>query len=151
MRKQLTNSSNQKGVTLIELLVTLTVFSIVIGVVYSALFNTINYNNKTFSKVTIQQEANIFLSQFSNVHLYNKKYNVVYDAVNNVYKIILLDGSGEEFPLTNPIHQYEVYINSTLVGTAPITVDQKEVKIKLKITDPANKNEFSIQTTLDKL
>jgi type II secretory pathway pseudopilin PulG len=145
------SNRNQNGITLIETLLALSVSSIVVGVVFSALINTLNLNEKSHSNIFIQQEANLFLTQLTNIHLYNSNYHVVYEGASNSYKIILQDMS--ELQLNNPEYQYEVYINSTLLNqnTTPIFISGKELKVKVKITDAKNKNDFSVETTLDKL
>lgn len=70
---------NQKGLTLIELLATLTILFIISTLIYGVLINI----NKNYSKIedqnTLEQETNYIISTIKNYHLKNDVYKISYD------------------------------------------------------------------------
>jgi len=58
--------SNEKGVTLIELLVTLVVSSIISVAVFSVMINVLNYNQKLNSETLLRSEADYIMAMFIN-------------------------------------------------------------------------------------
>ena len=53
---------SQTGITLIEVLATLTILSILLGGIYSVFFNGLRYSSQAEDTVLIQQEANYVLT-----------------------------------------------------------------------------------------
>ena len=60
--------SNESGITLIEVLATLTITAIIGSVVYGVLFQTLHANEKTKSHNELRQEANIVMTQLRTMH-----------------------------------------------------------------------------------
>ncbi|RSL32378.1 prepilin-type N-terminal cleavage/methylation domain-containing protein [Salibacterium salarium] len=58
----------ESGVTLIELLATIVISSIVIGLVTSVLVSSLNFNDKTQSHINLRQEANIIITELRQQH-----------------------------------------------------------------------------------
>ena len=59
---------NESGITLIEVLATLTITAIIGSVVYGVLFQTIHARDKTQSHIDLRQEANIVMTQLRTMH-----------------------------------------------------------------------------------
>ncbi|MFC7685220.1 PilW family protein [Ureibacillus sp. GCM10028918] len=78
--------SNQRGLTLIELLATVVVLSIVVAIVSSILFNGLKLSNKVENKAKLQQEANYVTTILKEQHQYGEKYEI---RLNAEGKIIL--------------------------------------------------------------
>ncbi|MDP4084545.1 MAG: prepilin-type N-terminal cleavage/methylation domain-containing protein [Bacillota bacterium] len=74
---------HQKGLTLIELLTTLTILFIVSTLIYGVLINI----NKNYSKIedqnNLEQQANYIISTIKNYHLKNDVYKLSYDPTTN--------------------------------------------------------------------
>ena len=71
---------NQSGITLIEVLATLTILSLLLGIIYSVFFNGLQYSSKAKNTVSIQQEANYLLTLLKEQHEKVNSYTV---SVNN--------------------------------------------------------------------
>ncbi|MBB6445854.1 PilW family protein [Bacillus benzoevorans] len=80
---------NQKGITLIELLAVLTIFSIIAGVLYSVFMNGLNYSTKAKDTVLIQQEANYLLNLLKKQHEKDRDYTV---KIENNETFMILEG-----------------------------------------------------------
>jgi len=68
----------ETGVTLLELLVTLVISTIVVGLISSVLISSIKYNEKTQSHINLRKEANYFISQLRQLHK-GKEYSLCYE------------------------------------------------------------------------
>ncbi|WP_096202805.1 PilW family protein [Bacillus sp. FJAT-45350] len=81
---------NKRGITLIELLATLTLTFIVMGLVSSVLIQS--YNQKSISEKhsNLRQEANLIISTIREVHVNSySDYKIEYTIVDGVWKIVL--------------------------------------------------------------
>ncbi|KHF40957.1 PulJ/GspJ family protein [Halalkalibacter okhensis] len=58
----------QSGITLIELLITLALFTMIIGIAFGVLTTTSKHNDKTQSHIDLRQEANIIITQLRQKH-----------------------------------------------------------------------------------
>ena len=67
---------NQRGVTLIEVLATLTIMSLFGGIVYGVFINGMNYSSKAKDTVSIQQEANYVLTILKEMQEKKDSYTV---------------------------------------------------------------------------
>ncbi len=59
---------NQAGITLIEVLATITILSIVSVIIYSVFSNGLRYSSQAEETVLIQQEANYLLTLLKEQH-----------------------------------------------------------------------------------
>ncbi|WP_368503325.1 type II secretion system protein J [Alkalihalophilus sp. As8PL] len=60
--------SNESGFTLLEVLATLVISSILIGITYGVLTTTVTFNEKSTSHIDLRQEANIIITQLRQKH-----------------------------------------------------------------------------------
>lgn len=88
---------SEKGITLIELLVSLVIVSIIGTLAYQFLFNAIAHSEKTKSHIDIRQEAHYVLSTLHNLHdgddyqlCYRDDQNLYLDSSSN---LLLADGA----------------------------------------------------------
>lgn len=153
MRKRFREFINNKnGLTLIELLATLAIGTIVIGLAFSVLHTSMNAYKKSESRQLLQQEANLMLTQLRNIHRNNSSYSIEFDSVERVYLIILSDGSKQSFGQSK--YKTEISINGQPVSTGnAVTIEQNlnQYKIIIKIMDPVTNNEFTIKTGISRL
>ncbi|MFC4320964.1 PulJ/GspJ family protein [Litchfieldia salsa] len=78
---------NNKGFTLIELLASLAILSIIIGLVSSVLINSMNYSERSESKLSLASEANLLLAQLTNYHQSGETYKVSYNSTTTEIKV----------------------------------------------------------------
>jgi Tfp pilus assembly protein PilE len=124
---------NEKGITLIELLVTLSILMLISSLIYGVLIG-VNKNYKQISEKSIlRQEANIILSTLTNYH--QKKALHYIDATTKIetYKIKY-----------DPINK-TAYIGKTI---ADISLIDDILKIELKVGQP-NYQEIPNEQTIN--
>jgi prepilin-type N-terminal cleavage/methylation domain-containing protein len=68
--------NNQYGLTLIEVLVSLTILSIIGIVIWNVFIDGISYSHKAVSETTIQQEANIITLNLTKIHQISDEYEI---------------------------------------------------------------------------
>lgn len=115
IKKLLTNSY---GITLIELLVTLTILTMITGVTFGVLTTAIKYNEKTQSHVNLRQEANILVTTMRQQHQGDQAYTVCYDEDYYESRIefaeitLMQSGEGVNCSSTDPL--VDLVVNFTL-------------------------------------
>ncbi|WP_163101776.1 type II secretion system protein [Peribacillus alkalitolerans] len=147
----------EKGLTLIELLISFAILGILITITSSALINSMNYSKKATSNVLLQQEANYILSELTNYHETTKKYTVEMDRNPKANFIKITDQNGVTNTISNPQFNYSI----TLIGTSSSQPLQFEVNqnavnkilhIRLLIEDNQDSsNQFEVKTILSKM
>ena len=70
---------NQSGITLIEVLATITILSIVSVIIYNVFSNGLHYSSQAKDTVLIQQEANYLLTVLKEQHENEDSYTVTVD------------------------------------------------------------------------
>jgi prepilin-type N-terminal cleavage/methylation domain-containing protein len=96
-RKILSYINNNRGITLIELLAALVIFSIISSILYNVLFSGMNQFIRINSDTLIRDEADITMTQFMN-HLYlaKKAENI---TIPNGSMVKIIKATGEEVTL----------------------------------------------------
>ena len=69
--------TNEKGVTLLELLATLVIFGLFSTIILAVFFQSFKVNDAELMKNSLQQEANLILSTFHEVHRKSDSYTVI--------------------------------------------------------------------------
>lgn len=73
----------QRGITLVELLVTLAILSIIGTIIWSVFFQGYNFSQKAITKNRLQQEANMVIVNLTKIH----QTSLVYSISNTDCKI----------------------------------------------------------------
>lgn len=153
MQKHLwTFINNKYGLTLIEVLAGLTIATIVIGLAFSVLQNSMNAYKKTESKQLIQQEANLFVTQLRTIHRSQSSYVIAYNSTTNQYTIALSDGEAQA--LGNPKYKIELAIDNIKITESlalPIDATRNDYHLRIKISDPLTNDDFTLETGLTRL
>ncbi|MFP7299848.1 type II secretion system protein J [Neobacillus niacini] len=68
---------DERGLTLVEVLVTLVILSFIGVTIWSVFFQGYNFSQKAISKNSLIQEANIVISQLTKIHQTAKEYELV--------------------------------------------------------------------------
>jgi|GEM_PF-1308614 len=136
---------SEKGITLIELLLVLSVLTIAGIVVTAAMLNSLNAYKTTAEHINLSQEANILIETISNLHKQNKECVVSYNATTRTISL-------NNQPFSED--KYEVFFS---YNASKLDEDQlvnltsiNPVTIWLKLLDQHG-NEFEVQTTLRRL
>lgn len=67
---------NERGMTLVEILATITILSIVSVVIWNIFFQGMNYTKKAVSQNRIQQEANVLNMKLTRIHQNINDYSI---------------------------------------------------------------------------
>ncbi|MFO1443109.1 type II secretion system protein [Bacillus sp. Bva_UNVM-123] len=123
----------ESGFTLIELLATLAISMLVLGVIYSALTSSDNFNKKTQSHINLRQEANIIITQLRQQHR-GETYDICYDQLVPFDKVIF----------------EKLNLNRSIVSKGDcISIDPtKDLEVKFTLADLKN-NTFDIDTIIE--
>ncbi|MDV2886227.1 prepilin-type N-terminal cleavage/methylation domain-containing protein [Alkalihalophilus pseudofirmus] len=129
----------EKGLTLLEVLATIVISSLFIGIIYNVLLSTFSFNEKTSSHITLRQEANIMMTQLREQH------KAGYDDV------FCYDDFFESAHLIEHIELNELSPEGTTITTnrrcGDLNADYN-LNVNMKLTDSHNPS-FEIQTTLE--
>ena len=147
---------NRKGFTLIEVLLTLAISSIIIGLLSSALINTFTYYHRTESHIDLRREANLLITALSNMHKTNESPTIIYEyhgTGKNNLQIGNASFSNDRFEIEIRFTNKEtVYINTATTNiTQTFPLDPKlDLTIEyLKLTDINNPNSsYEIETQI---
>jgi prepilin-type N-terminal cleavage/methylation domain-containing protein len=134
---------NQRGLTLVEVLATLTILSIIGAVVWSVFFQGINYTKKAVSQNSIQQEANILTMRLTRIHQTSESYEL-----ENPDCTIKVKYSEQE----EEFHQNDLCFSLENPPEHPIRPSEIDYPLLVAITDKHHpNNKFVIDTTLYRL
>lgn len=149
------NLKNEKGLTLVEVLATLVLFSIIAITIWNFFFQTINHNEREVTQNQLQREANLIVNTIQNFHT---KYTIteISNVNNDLESYIQIEAydkeNGKAIPPTkfeNSDIKYEV---SSGTFTADLTNPKYEFIFQFKLTSKNNdKIYYEGQTIFSKL
>ncbi|MGM0754149.1 MAG: type II secretion system protein [Bacillota bacterium] len=132
---------NERGLTLVEVLATLTILSIIGAVVWNVFFQGIHYTKKAVSQNSIQQEANILTMKLTRIHQTVNEYEL--ESSDCEIEVIYEDKPKEKFRSDQMCFSLVVK-NSTDEDTSK--------HISLTVSDKVHsKNEIVLDTVLYRL
>jgi prepilin-type N-terminal cleavage/methylation domain-containing protein len=132
---------NERGLTLVEVLATLTILSIISVVIWNVFFQGLDYSDKAVTQNSMQQESNYLTMKLTRIHQTAKQYelknsncNIVVDYINQnnesskeiindadlCFKTTFtgrVDPSKEDLPLTISIHDKNNAANEFVMET----------------------------------
>jgi prepilin-type N-terminal cleavage/methylation domain-containing protein len=148
--------NNERGMSLVEVLLTLTILSIVGIVIWQVFFQGYQYSNNAVSKNLLQQEANLVIANLHRVHQSSEKYTI--KSSNGSIELIDTNNIGLA-KYTDTRFDYAAFSNEP--DTEPqeltnklITPSDKgqNLNIKVIIKEKRNpSNEVSVKTLLYRL
>ena len=140
---------NEKGLTLLEVLASLSIFLIIIGVIYGVLFSVIsNYKNLS-SKNNLGQEANLIITTIKSYHQENPQYKLSIDSsANKAY----IGEDSASIPLVPDDLSIDLKAgpNSYQAFEGELTIDsEKPLFIYIKLFDKSGQ-EYELETVINK-
>lgn len=134
--------SNQKGLTLIEMLVTIVLFSIIGTVAYSFLLNGLNTEKRVHTEALIRDEADLIMSQIIN-DLYTVPSSKIKDVSNETQNILSYEKEG--MIKTVGFIGSEAKMNTSALHTnaydltgSKISIEGNSIRILLKVRSTKN-------------
>ncbi|WP_394187596.1 type II secretion system protein J [Paenisporosarcina quisquiliarum] len=141
---------NEKGVTLIELLAAITIFGIFSTIIWAFFFQSFHANNVELTKNSLQQEANLIINTFQEVHRNSESYLIVIDAD---FKTLEITPDSEASYLFNKSGVlYEISSTNSFESGDRIYPNNFDFPMTLILTSSENNNlQIKIQTVFSKI
>lgn len=147
----------QNGITLVEVLATLTIVMIISSVIYSVFFGVGKNYNRISHKTNLQQEANLMISTIRNYQLGTDPYTIKYDSTSK--QLSLKKGTtsielGKSDLKIEPVTV--IYNNVTNTSTSSsknnfdisISDTSKSLKLTFTITDSKDNQTYNVDTII---
>jgi prepilin-type N-terminal cleavage/methylation domain-containing protein len=74
LQQKALQQQNDRGLSLVEVLVTVTLLSIISIIIWSVFFQGYSFSQKAISKNLMHQETNLLISDLTNIHRTTKQY-----------------------------------------------------------------------------
>jgi prepilin-type N-terminal cleavage/methylation domain-containing protein len=155
--------NNENGITLIEVLAAIAIFSIIMGLLTNVVINSFNYHEKNYDNLKLGQEANLIITKLRNIHQTNKFYTLKYETTGEL-KIDI--GEGFQLLGKEDVYRYELsaeladdpnesiqyYEENGAVLEDELKVNNKSaVFVTITITDEKANKSTTLETTLTRL
>lgn len=140
--------NNSKGITLLEVLLTLTIFFLISIIGYTVLQHTFQQKETISKRINLSQEANLLIRTIEQYHYNEDSYSFKFE--NDKAYI----GTNENWVLLNPENiNLTLTINGHHTGIYSIdTSKQKQLMIHLTLSTQGSTNQkYSISTTIKRL
>lgn len=156
---------NNKGITLIELLATISITFIIMGLVSGVLIQSFKSMETSETHINLRQEANIILSMLSGAHLSSgdPTYNITFQRISNTewemsigeQQIINSDYDIKlELRSSAGTSSFIIDTTNTSIGAQTLTVLKKQPLnvYKLNLTNKKDRTKkFEISTIISRL
>lgn len=137
---------NQKGLTLVELLATLTILSIVGVIIWSIFIQGTNYSNQAMTKNQMQQEANMIGTDLKRTHRTTNSYELTSTSCTVTIK------TNVETKYEHPNLCYKIDEIETKETFNPRSDGQHSLSLTVTVYEKNNpSNTISIKTNLYRL
>lgn len=134
--------SNERGVTLLELLATLALFSIFAVIIWSFFFHSIKFNDIEISKNHLQQEANLIVNTLQQVHTKSTGYKISTNTSNssltieNNQTVITFDKKNVQYSIEGseilPNGDYHLFLTLTSAQNSSVRFQTETTFSKLR-------------------
>lgn len=137
---------NQRGITLIELLLSISILSFVGVLIWSVFFQGTEYSNTAIAKNQMQQEANIIMTKITRIHQTSNSYEI--QSPDECSLTIKDNDTGT----TETIDNNEFCIRITKDRQNPINPNNTDVGLELTLYNKTDSNNsVKIETLLNRL
>lgn len=142
---------NARGVTLIELLAAVVIFSIALTVIYSAITNFLSYQNKIQAEIYLRDEADIIMTRFMNEIFPAEDATTLED---NIIQLTIPDedGSGTSKQVTLGFKDGKALLNGDAIhdeekyslAHSTVAINDDIVNITMTIKDLTEEKAYSL-------
>ncbi|MEH7417111.1 prepilin-type N-terminal cleavage/methylation domain-containing protein [Neobacillus drentensis] len=139
---------DESGLTLVEVLATLTIFSIISVIIWSVFFQGYNLSEKAITKNQMQQETNLLITNLLKIHRSAKNYTITNTSSNCEITVNITNTDNttktEIFKHTYMCFKFE--IKNTVTQPIQPRLEGNIVQLKLTTSD---KNDSNNNITID--
>jgi prepilin-type N-terminal cleavage/methylation domain-containing protein len=155
--------NNESGLTLIEVLASIAIFSIALILITNVIINSFSYHDKSYDTLKLGQEANLFITKIRTVHEQVDEYTLKYDTTGKLY---INTGDGDRLFGKEDVYRYELSaelvddntesisytVENDLVVEDELVVDtSSSVFCKITIVHEETNKSITLETTLSRL
>jgi type II secretory pathway pseudopilin PulG len=143
----------ERGITLVEVLATVTILSIIGITIWQIFFAGYNFSQKSVTKNMLNQEANLVITTLTRIHQTEEEYRIISAGC----KISVLDKTNKEIALfTHPQYCFraENPIDFSELPPDPHTpsTDGNDIELIVRISENSNNtNHVAVRTLLYRL
>ncbi|MGG1677592.1 type II secretion system protein J [Neobacillus sp. NRS-1170] len=142
---------DESGLTLVEVLATLAIFSMAAVIIWSVFFQGLNFSEKAISKNFMLQESNILVTNLKRVHQKLIKYEI--RSENCTIKVTDLTNPSQVQEFNHQSICFKILEINNVSGSGPITIEPNknanDVSLKISASDKNNQaNSVTINTFL---
>ncbi|WP_312471001.1 type II secretion system protein [Neobacillus sp.] len=137
-------NQDERGLTLVEVLATLTILSIVSVIIWSVFFQGYKFSQKAISKNQMQQQTNLLITNLLKIHQSAKAYNIINTNSNCEITVTITnkDNSTRTEIFNHPNMCFKFEIKNAISN--PVFPNKVGNDVRLKLTtsdknDPNNK------------
>ncbi|OLS41520.1 prepilin-type N-terminal cleavage/methylation domain-containing protein [Bacillus sp. MRMR6] len=133
---------HERGLTLVEVLATLTLLSVISIIIWSIFFQGYSFSQKAISKNFIQQETNLLITNLTTTHQTAKQYEILNstDECKITVNIVNRDATTKTDVYSHPNMCFKFEIQNSV--TNPVNPNLNNVRLKITTSDksyPDNK------------
>lgn len=155
--------NNNKGLTLIEMLATITILFIIGGMVYAMLFQMFSNFNNSENRITARQEANLIIAHLTTIHEKSKRYELEHDSDHYFITEAFTETDSSTMKLGHEKYNYDLSVSyldddgtevTKKLSDEPIEIDLTKTKFKsidVLLTLSSSNDEFEVKTTLSRM
>lgn len=133
---------DESGLTLVEVLATLTIISIVSIIIWSVFFQGLNFSKKATSKNLMLQEINILITNLTKIHQTSSEYEITSSSSNNC-EITITSKKRDKILNKDVIQPVRIFSNSQICFGFVLDIKNKRSGSDPNKIEP-NENDVSI-------
>jgi len=137
MERRITVKKNESGMTLVEVLATLTVLSMVVVLIWTTLSITTKYTNLETTKLQLQQEANYILTEIQQQHRKLECYQL--DIREDRVQLFNCDETPELIEVISTDYKYEEF------NSGEVKPKEKNLSFTLTVKDPKENSKLKVE------
>ena len=137
---------NERGLTLIEVLATITILSVIGVVIWNVFFQGLYYSDKAVTQNTMQQESNYVSMKLSRIHQTSKEYALI--SSDCAIKVNYINKNNES--LEETFKEPKLCLSTNFSGR--VNPNKEDLSLTISIQDKAKaSNNFYLETVFYRL
>ncbi|MEO2074634.1 MAG: prepilin-type N-terminal cleavage/methylation domain-containing protein [Bacillus sp. (in: firmicutes)] len=136
---------DERGLTLVEVLATITIISIVSIIIWSVFFQGINFSKKATSRNLMLQEMNLLVTNLTKIHQTSSVYEISSSGPNNC-EITVISKKRDKIQNIDIVQPTQIFNHSQIcfnfildiknkrTGTSPNTIEPNENDVSITLT-----------------
>ncbi len=143
---------NEKGLTLVEVLVGLAILSIIMIILGGLLIDAFKNSERSEKITALQQEANTIMTELRDIHWKNEDYLIHFeeDSIKTEQTKIILNSEKYTYKFEKFDEEKDIYIEMPKEMTSK-EMNNLSIKLIISYLDDSSIESYEIKTTLSRL